>query len=87
MFASVCMVRRKQLIVAVIVSVIITAVLTFTITNMVSFSLGDRVVLSKEDYKLVKETQKLLTLKKYIDKYFGVCRFGKTNGRCCKRNV
>lgn len=70
MLRGVCMVRRKQLIVAVIVSVIITAVLTFTITNMVSFSLGDRVVLSKEDYKLVKETQKLLTLKKYIDKYY-----------------
>lgn len=64
------MVKRKHLIFAVVLSVIVTAIFTFTITNLVSFTIGNKVVLSKEDYKLVKEVQKLLTLKKYIDKNY-----------------
>jgi len=64
------MIKRKHLIFAVVLSVIVTAVFTFTITNLVSFTIGNKVVLSKEDYKLVKEVQKLLTLKKYIDKNY-----------------
>lgn len=64
------MIKRRQLIFAVIISVIITAILTFTFTNVVSFTIGNKVVLSKEDYKLVKEAQKLLTLKKHIEKYY-----------------
>ena len=70
MLRGVFMVKRKQLIIAVLLSVILTAILTFTITNLVSFTIGSRVILSKEDYKLVKEVQKLLTLKKYIDKNY-----------------
>jgi len=70
MLRGVCMIKRRQLIFAVIISVIITAILTFTFTNVVSFTIGNKVVLSKEDYKLVKEAQKLLTLKKHIEKYY-----------------
>ncbi|HHY78499.1 MAG TPA: S41 family peptidase [Clostridiales bacterium] len=64
------MVKRKHLIFAVVLSVIVTAIFTFTITNLVSFTIGNKVILSKEDYKMVKEVQKLLTLKKYIDKNY-----------------
>ena len=44
MLRGVFMVKRKQLIIAVLLSVIVTAILTFTITNLVSFTIGSRVI-------------------------------------------
>lgn len=64
------MIKKRQLILSVIVAVVITAVLTFTLTNLVSLRLGDKVIISGSDYEIVKESRKLLTLKKYIDKYY-----------------
>lgn len=64
------MVKKRQLILSVIVAIVITAVLTFTLTNLISLKLGDKVIISTSDYEMVKESRKLLTLKKYIDKYY-----------------
>ncbi|MDD2482236.1 MAG: S41 family peptidase [Lutispora sp.] len=64
------MVKKRQFILSLIVAVAVTAVLTFTFTNFLSLRLGDKVIISKNDYEIVKESKKLLTLKKYIDKYY-----------------
>ncbi|MCQ1531441.1 S41 family peptidase [Lutispora saccharofermentans] len=64
------MVKKRQLILSVIAAILITAVLTFTFTNFMSLRLGDKVIISSSDYEIVKESRKLLTLKKYIDKYY-----------------
>lgn len=64
------MIKKRQLILSVIIAVVITALITFTFTNLVSLRLGDKVIISKSDYELMKESKKLLSLKKYIDKYY-----------------
>lgn len=64
------MIRKRQLILWLVITVLITATATFTVTNYVSFIVGDKVIISKNDYEILQESKKLLTLKKYIDKNY-----------------
>ncbi len=40
------------------------------VSNYISISMGDKVVINKSDYQILQEGKKLLTLKKYIDKNY-----------------
>ena len=64
------MIRKRQLIFWLIIVVCITTAATFTVSNYMSFVVGDKVIVSKNDYEILQESKKLLTLKKYIDKNY-----------------
>jgi len=60
------MISKKTAFFWTIVLVIVTAFSTFVAANTVSISLGDKVVIAKDDFETVKSMQKLLSLKDYI---------------------
>ncbi len=51
-------------------TILITGLLTFTIANYISITVGDKVVVTKSDYRVLQDSKKLLSLKKYIDKNY-----------------
>jgi len=53
-----------------LVLVIVTAFGTFVAANTVAISMGNKVVIAKEDYETVKSMEKLLSLKEYIKGYY-----------------
>lgn len=61
--------KRKAALLGVVL-VVITALLTFMVTNTVGIVLGDRVVISREDYNKINDIDKLLGLKEYIKKNY-----------------
>lgn len=64
------MMRKRTAAASYIVLAIITAFLTFTATNIVSVTLGDKVVISKEDYEILQQTKKLVGIKQYIEENY-----------------
>ncbi|MBF8982805.1 S41 family peptidase [Lutibacter sp. B2] len=62
---------RKRAIIGAIVLSMVISVLTFTITNVVSLTMGDKVIVAKGDYQylqgLNKSYKKLLGLRNYIE--------------------
>lgn len=62
--------KKSKVALLSIVLVLITAILTFMITNTVEIAVGDRVVISKSDFKNLKDVEKLLALKDYIKKNY-----------------
>lgn len=61
------MIKKKHFIFFIIFTILITGLLTFTLANYASLTLGNRVIITKSDYKILQDSKKLLTLKKYID--------------------
>ena len=53
-----------------IVLVIVTAFGTFVAANTVAITMGNKVVIGKEDFETVKSMEKLLGLKEYIKSYY-----------------
>lgn len=53
-----------------VVLVIVTAFSTFVTANTVEISLGNKVVIAKDDFETVKSMDKLLSLKEYIKGYY-----------------
>jgi len=53
-----------------LVLVIVTAFGTFVAANTVAISMGNKVVIAKEDFETVKSMEKLLSLKEYIKGYY-----------------
>ncbi|HYE81520.1 MAG TPA: S41 family peptidase [Clostridia bacterium] len=53
-----------------LILVIVTAFGTFVAANTVAISLGNKVVIAKEDFETVKSMEKLLSLKEYIKSYY-----------------
>ena len=53
-----------------LVLIIITAFSTFVAANTIAISLGNKVVIEKEDFETVKDMEKLLSLKEYIKGYY-----------------
>jgi carboxyl-terminal processing protease len=53
-----------------LVLIIVTSFGTFVAANTVSISLGNKVVIAKDDYETVKDLEKLLSLKEYIKGYY-----------------
>lgn len=64
------MIKRKHFIFCLVFTVLITAVLAFTLSNYISITVGDKVVVTKGDYRVLQDSKKLLSLKKYIDKNY-----------------
>lgn len=60
------MISKNKALLMGLVLVLITSVLTFMITNTIDIAVGERVVISKSDYKNLKAVEKLLGLKEYI---------------------
>ncbi|HWR60034.1 MAG TPA: S41 family peptidase, partial [Clostridia bacterium] len=52
------------------VLIIVTAFGTFVAANTVAISLGNKVVITRDDYETVKDMEKLLSLKEYIKGYY-----------------
>ncbi len=53
-----------------LILVIVTAFSTFVAANTVAISMGDKVVIAKEDFETIKTMEKLLSLKEYIKGYY-----------------
>ncbi len=53
-----------------ILLVIVTAFGTFVAANTVAISMGNKVVIAKEDFERVKNMEKLLSLKEYVKAYY-----------------
>lgn len=64
------MIKKKHFIFWLVFSMLITGVLTFTFSNCISFAVGNKVIVTKNDYQILQDSKKLLTLKKYIDKNY-----------------
>lgn len=60
------MIKKRTAVLWAILLVIVTSFITFTATNILAISVGNRVVISKEDFQVVKDLQKLISLKNYI---------------------
>ncbi len=61
------MISKKRAFVGAVALVIITFLLTFTLTNTVELVLGDKVIISKNNYQSFK---KMLSLKNFIEKNY-----------------
>jgi carboxyl-terminal processing protease len=64
------MISKKKAMLIGLVLIIVTSILTFMITNTIEVVMGDRVVVSKSDYKNLLEVEKLLALKEHIKKNY-----------------
>lgn len=64
------MIKKRSFIFWLFIVVCITAVATFMVTNYVSFIVGNKVIITKNDYELLKESKKILGLKNHIDKFY-----------------
>lgn len=64
------MISKKKAALIGIALVLITSILTFMITNTVEVVMGERVVVSRDDYENLKDVEKLLGLKEYIKKNY-----------------
>ncbi|MGE5630443.1 MAG: S41 family peptidase [Caulobacteraceae bacterium] len=64
------MISKKTALFWAIVLVVVTAFGTFTAANTISIATGDKVIISKSDYEMMKSLQKLVGLKDYIEKYY-----------------
>lgn len=60
------MISKKTAFFWAVILVTVTVFGTFVAANTVSISLGDKVVIKKDDFETVKSMQKLLSLKEYI---------------------
>lgn len=60
------MISKKTAFFWALVLIIVTSFSTFVAANTISISLGDKVVIAKEDYQTVRDMEKLLSLKEYI---------------------
>ncbi len=61
------MISKKRAFIGAVLLVFITSLLTFTLTNAVGLVLGDKVIISKNDYEA---TKKILALKNFIEKNY-----------------
>ncbi|NLN48972.1 MAG: S41 family peptidase [Clostridiales bacterium] len=64
------MIKKKHFILCLVLTVFFTGILAFTISNYISITVGDKVVVTKSDYRVLQDSKKLLSLKKYIDKNY-----------------
>lgn len=64
------MISKKTAFFWALVLIIVTAFSTFVAANTVAISLGNKVVIAKDDYDTVKDMEKLLSLKEYIKGYY-----------------
>ena len=64
------MVKKRSFIFWLFIVVCITAAATFIVTNYVSFIVGNKVIITKNDYELLQESKKILRLKNHIDKFY-----------------
>lgn len=64
------MINKRTAFFWALVLVIVTAFGTFVAANTVAISLGNKVVITKDDYETVKDMEKLLSLKEYIKGYY-----------------
>lgn len=64
------MISKRTAIFWALILVIVTAFGTFVAANTIAISLGNKVVLSKDDFETVKSMDKLLTLKEYIKNHY-----------------
>ncbi|MGE5677679.1 MAG: S41 family peptidase [Pseudomonadota bacterium] len=60
------MISKKTAFFWALVLIIVTSFSTFVAANTIAISLGDKVVIAKEDYQTVRDMDKLLSLKEYI---------------------
>lgn len=60
------MIRKRTAVFWALLLVIVTSFITFIASNTLAISIGDRVVVSKEDFETMKDLQKLVGLKNYI---------------------
>ncbi|HWQ30303.1 MAG TPA: S41 family peptidase [Negativicutes bacterium] len=60
------MISKKTAFFWALVLIVVTSFSTFVAANTISISLGDKVVIAKEDYQTVRDMEKLLSLKEYI---------------------
>jgi carboxyl-terminal processing protease len=64
------MISKRTAFLWAIILVIVTAFSTFIAANTVAISMGNKVVVAKEDFETVKSMEKLLSLKEYIKGYY-----------------
>ncbi|QXM06493.1 S41 family peptidase [Crassaminicella indica] len=70
------MISKRRAIIGAMILVLITGILTFTVTNIVGLTIGEKVIISKQNYEyfkdLNKKYSKMLYLKDYIEKNYYV---------------
>ncbi|KUO74042.1 MAG: peptidase S41 [Clostridia bacterium BRH_c25] len=64
------MISKRAALFWALILVIVTAFGTFVAANTVAISLGNKVVIAKDDFETVKSLEKLLSLKEYIKGYY-----------------
>ncbi len=69
------MISKKKAIAGAIILVVLSSFFTFTLTNFIAIPVGEKVLISKQEYQsfkdLKKTLSKMLTLEKYIkDNYY-----------------
>lgn len=64
------MISKNKAVVWGIVLVLVTSFLTFMVTNTIGIVVGDKVVVSREDYDRIQGLDKLLGLKEYVKKNY-----------------
>lgn len=64
------MISKRTAFLWAIILVIVTAFSTFVAANTIAISMGNKVVVAKEDFETVKSMEKLLSLKEYIKGYY-----------------
>jgi len=64
------MINKRTAFFWALVLVIVTAFGTFVAANTVAISIGNKVVITRDDYEAVKDMEKLLSLKEYIKGYY-----------------
>lgn len=64
------MISKKTAFFWALILIIVTSFSTFVAANTIAISLGDKVVIAKEDYETVRDMEKLLSLKEYIKSYY-----------------
>ena len=62
--------KNKKTILWVVVLLLVTNILTFIGTNYISLATGDKVVINKEDYNLLKDYSKLFTVRDLVKREY-----------------
>ena len=61
---------KKRTVALIVVALLFTNAITFAVANSASLVLGDKDLISKENYNLLKQFDKLFAVKNIIDKEY-----------------
>lgn len=64
------MTRKKKTVIWVAAALVVTNMITFVVSNLVSVSMGDKYIVSKESYDLLNRYGKMFYVRDQIEKYY-----------------